>query len=245
MANRKNTLIGGLLVLAFVISPAYSFAREEEANDDSTIRANASLKASTSVKLDRLQDRKEDREEQKDLLRTRIELKSSTTASTTLKQRLEERREDRIEKIRENGDDRLSKLREDIEKRIEKHAEWMIQRFNAAVERLEKLSVRIESRIAKLKAEGKNVTEAEKLVASAKIEIGQAIDGIAKIEVAFETALSAENLRGAFNEVRILADAVREDLIAAHKALMSTLPLIKSLSTENSVNASTTIQTVQ
>ena len=220
MSNSRNTLIGSLLIASFVLAPSISYARENEPNDDSSIRLQAQAQIN-------------------------INSTKSTTSSTTLKQRLEDRREDRIEKLQGEVDDRLSKLREDIEKRIQNHAEWMIKRFNAAVERLEKLTARIETRIAKLKSEGKNTAEAEKFVVEAKIQIGEAVAGIAKIEVACETALSADSLKGSFEEVRSLADSIRDDLKAAHRALMSTLPIIKGLSTSLNVNASTSVQTVQ
>jgi len=162
-----------------------------------------------------------------------VSANATATASTTVEQK-QKNREDKFDQIRLN-----------IEARIENHAEWMVNRFEAAVERLEKLTSRIESRIAKIKAEGKNTTEAEKFVADAKIEIGQAKAGIANIDATLEAALEADTLRGAFTQLRTLANSIREDLKAAHRALMSTIPIIKGLSLSGGANASTSVQTVQ
>ncbi len=161
---------------------------------------------------------------------------STGTSSTSTKERILEKRAEKKDALRQGA-----------EQRISKHTDSMVKRFNAMIERLEKLTVRIESRITKVKAEGASTTEAEAHVATAKIEIKSAKDGVAKIPQALSLALEKDKLVGAFEEIRTLANAIREDLKTAHQELVKSITSLKGLRAngEVEVKTNTTVESVQ
>jgi exonuclease VII small subunit len=138
--------------------------------------------------------------------------------------------------------------------RLKKHIDQMIRKFNAAVERLEKLTQRIESRIAKLKAEGQNTTEAEGLVAQAKVQISLAKTDIANLPGAIESALSttapSTTPKILLREAQSLVEKIRKELTEAHSLLVKAITKIKGLrvgdakvNAGGSVNATTSTST--
>lgn len=168
-------------------------------------------------------------------VRARVNV-STGTSSTSTKERILEKRAERKDAVREGA-----------EQRISRHIDFMVKRFNAMIERLEKLTTRIESRIAKIKAEGTATAEAEAYVATAKLEIKSAKDGVAKIPQALTLALEKERLLGSFDEVRVLTAGIKEDLKSAHQALVKSITNIKGLRTEMKVEgeANVRVESVQ
>jgi hypothetical protein len=130
-----------------------------------------------------------------------------------------------------------ARLQAGAETRIRSFVGKMLERFNAAVERLEKLTLRIESRIAKMKAEGKITTNAETHIAVAKEEIAKAKVEIAKIPAVLETAFESEVKGRIFAELRVSTNAVQTALKNAHAALARAIASLKPGSPEVRINA--------
>jgi Ni/Co efflux regulator RcnB len=88
--------------------------------------------------------------------------------------------------IRERKDNAVDQ----IQNRLNKFIQNVIDRFDAAVERLEQLTLRIESRIAKLDTESVNTAKAKELLVIAKSKIQIAKTSISLIQFATTTATS-------------------------------------------------------
>ncbi len=163
-------------------------------------------------------------------IRANIEVKR---ASTT------ERREDRREEVRNNIEQRKASSTErrlemqvDIAKRKVEHVKKVIL---ATIERLEKIIVRIESRIAKIKERGGNTTESEGFVATAKVNLSDAkvaVDAFAGLDLSGNTA--AEN----FATIRAAAAEAKEHIRAAHENLKNAVRLLKSVGVNAEVQSS-------
>ncbi|MBI2673993.1 MAG: hypothetical protein HYX23_01800 [Candidatus Zambryskibacteria bacterium] len=99
----------------------------------------------------------------------------------------------------------------------------------ATIERLEKIIVRIESRIAKIKTRGGDTTESEKFVAEAKTNLSDArvkVGAFAGIDLS--SAKAAEN----FERIRAAAAAVREIIRTAHENLMMAVRSLRYIETD-------------
>lgn len=165
------------------------------------------------------EDRKEDREA----------FRATTTASTTRKEFREERREDRKDLRASTTQIRKDARRERAEKEIQKRGNHMIEMFNAAVTRLEKIATRIDSRIIKVKAEGKTTTEAEANLASARVSIAAAKADIALLPTAITKALGSTELKGSFAEVETLAKKIRGEIKTSHEFLVKAIVNLKGI----------------
>ena len=127
--------------------------------------------------------------------------------------------------------------REAFQKEIaKKKAEKTARVMAATVERLEKLLTRIESRIAKIKAEGGVTVEAEVAIAAAKADILKAKAEIA----AFATLeLSGDNAQENFERVRTVAKEVKEIIKSVHTNLTKAVRSL-NLSAKSKVDAAAT-----
>ncbi|MEX2013712.1 MAG: hypothetical protein WD897_02245 [Parcubacteria group bacterium] len=105
----------------------------------------------------------------------------------------------------------------------------------ATIERLENIIVRIESRIAKVKARGGLTAESERFVAVAKVNLSDArvvVGTFAGVD------LSSERARENFERIRTAAAEAREHIRAAHQNLMMAVRSLGSV--EANVEATVT-----
>jgi len=121
---------------------------------------------------------------------------------------------------------RLSDLRKSI---IQKFFDQMVKRIEAAIERLNKLISRIESRIVKLKGEGKDTASIESQVNDAKIKLASAKTKLQDAKTALDGVLSSNNPKDAFKQVRVKIQDVAKDLREVHKILVHLVGDIKGL----------------
>jgi len=131
--------------------------------------------------------------------------------------------EKRIE-IRE----KLSAIRRE---RIRNFFGKMVVRLEATVERLEKLTTRIEARIKiiKDKNEDINTTEVEKTVSEAKIAITKAKTELANLKINLETMLESNDPKIEFANVRKSLKDIIQYLKDTHKLLVQVIGDIKGL----------------
>ena len=119
---------------------------------------------------------------------------------------------------------------EQVEKskeRIRTYASLMVNRFEAAVERLNILSERIDGRIIKLEAEGIDVRQAKDLMATAKSKIVTAKTEVQHIESALTMILTSDTPREALNSAKKLIDTTRDSVKSAHAALVDVVNSLK------------------
>ena|SRR3989344_967756 len=101
---------------------------------------------------------------------------------------------------------------------IKRKALNVAQVFNRVIEKLENILKRVESRIAKVKAEGGVTTESEGFVAEAKTHLSEAR---AKVAVFASLDLRDIKLRDDFNKLREASAEVKVHIKAAHTSLMN------------------------
>ncbi|OGZ06250.1 MAG: hypothetical protein A2845_00385 [Candidatus Lloydbacteria bacterium RIFCSPHIGHO2_01_FULL_49_22] len=141
-------------------------------------------------------------------------------------------RKERIDERRQEMNDRKEERRSEILKRM---ARQMIGRMNAAIERIEKLADRVDSRIAKLIEKGVDTTSATANVAITRTKITEARAAVAKAEASIlGAATQADAMTGsttpsdAGKPVREALEEARIAVVAAHKALVVAIVSLKA-----------------
>jgi len=136
-------------------------------------------------------------------------------------------REERRVQVEQKLQEIKNKYREQRQTRIAAYVEKMIARFNAAVERLEKLAVRIDSHLTNLETKKVNVTEARALLITANTKIQEAKNSIALIRPTADSALQSDDIKMAFESARQIIDNAKTALKSVHAALVDVINSIK------------------
>lgn len=132
------------------------------------------------------------------------------------------------------------KIDEKRKAQIREIAARTIKRLEAAVERLAKLSDRLESRLNKLSEGGVDVSKSRGLLTEARAKIAEAKSKIAEAKASIETAVSSDSPKEAFQKVREITGGANEKLKEAHKALVRA---ISSASAKGGLKKATTTPT--
>lgn len=149
----------------------------------------------------------------------RIELEAKRTEMDSRREAMRVEFESR----RTEMQDKRAEFREDIAKRKVENTERVI---TITIERLERIIVRVESRIAKIKAQDGVTTESEDSVSVAK---GHLADAKASLAVFVSIDLSGETAESNFERIRAVAAEVREHIRAAHQNLMIAVRSLSSV----------------
>lgn len=170
------------------------------------------------------------REEKRETIRDQVEAKKEAVQN-----QMEERRSNALDKIKERVSDLMAKV---------------IKRFEAAVERLEKLSDRIESRIKKMEAGGIDVIKAKELLATANLKIEVAKASVAGITLPLTNTVSGTSsttalVKEKYSLLRTQIAEAKEDIKAAHAALVDVIRNLKpgANKVRTGANATTTATT--
>lgn len=167
----------------------------------------AETSTSTSVK-EKNEVKKEKVEQKRETIKDEIEAKKEA-----LKNSIEERRQNALDKIKE---------------RVDKFVQNMTERFNAAIERLDTLASRIDSRIAKLKEAKIDATKAERLMATAKTKITVAKTSVSGLTGAIsDTASTTASVKEEFKAIKDQIEKAKNDIKAAHAALVDVVNNLK------------------
>ncbi len=175
---------------------------------------------------------------------------AETNSSSTIKDQIRSVRQDarsEIKNIASSTQAQVNALRDLIRNKVEKRYGKMFDRFQATIDREIAIMAKINSRIEKIKANGGTTTEAEKLVASAKINIDEAqkdLDALKVLansdkEIASSTTdkLSTTTLAS----LRKSTQEIEKELRAAHRDLLKSVGVLRGVSQLN--NASSTKET--
>lgn len=116
---------------------------------------------------------------------------------------------------------REAQIREVKTKNVRALFDRLALRFGAAVSRLEKLTERIEARIAAIKKEDptKDLTQIEADVASAKAKLEDAKGKLQAIEELVDQALDSEDPKASFDVIKTKIMEVKSDLVEIHRLL--------------------------
>lgn len=227
---KKYLALALFMVFALGIS-APVLAHEHE--DDLSVETNTDLRVnSTDLRVKANLQVKTD-------LRTR----SSTTATTTERDmkraEMDQKREAmrlEFEAKRASSTERRVEWQQDIAKRKVEHVTKMML---ATVERLEKIIVRIESRITKIKAAGGSTVASEGYIALAKADLANAktsITAFAAID------LSSDKAQENFERIRTAASQARELIRSAHRNLMMAIRSLPAVKMDVKATTTTTVQ---
>ena len=111
---------------------------------------------------------------------------------------------------KEMKDEIKDKVKDNIKNRIENRYEKMLVRFQATIDRENAIMVKINSRIAKIKTEGGNTSDAEKSVSDAKILLDKAVVDLAALKTLSDTQATMENASTTLKDLRNGRDAMRK-----------------------------------
>ena len=105
-----------------------------------------------------------------------------------------------------------------------------IKVLNAHVNRLEKISDRVQSKIDTLKEKGADTTKAQAQLDTTKSKIIQARADVLKLENEFPQIISSNEPKVAFQILKTRMQAVKRELVDIRTNLSSSLGLVKGLS---------------
>jgi hypothetical protein len=154
----------------------------------------------------------------------------------TIKDEIEAKREaikqnvaSKTDAIKESVEARRQNALNKIIDRIGQFVANIITRYDAAVNRLEILSNRIDSRIAKTEEQKIDVTKAKELLANAKAKIEIAKTSTLNItgNIASSTASSTAELKKEYEIVKTEMGKAKEDIKTAHAALVDVVNSLK------------------
>lgn len=130
--------------------------------------------------------------------------------------------------------ERMQEKRSEILKHM---SEQMFKRMEAAIERLTKLSDRVDSRIQKLKEQGVDTTKSEALIKTTRVKITEATTAVEAAKQEMEgaatladTSASSTKPVDAGKKVRDQLEKARVAITAAHKSLVAAVESLKASS---------------
>ena len=125
-------------------------------------------------------------------------------------------------------------FQQDIAKRkVEKTTKVILE----TISHVEKIIVRLESRIAKVKTRGGDTTESERLVALAKTNLS---DAKATVATFADLDLTSDKAKENFEKIRIAAASARELIRAARENLMLAVRALHAVQAKVEENSATT-----
>lgn len=228
----KNKLLLSGILISLSLLPIFASAEETSTSVETSVdvKANIDGRAPTKAEMElrlkakaELDARKKELEQKRETIRTEIEKRKEE-----LKTEINEKKDsikNEVEKKRENA---INQIKE----RLAKFVANTIERYEAAIERLEKLAQRIDSRIAKFEAEGVNVTKAKELMVVAKLKIETAKTSVSGINLQSEltassTATTTVMIKKDFEGLRVQLEKAKTDIKAAHAALVDVVKNLK------------------
>lgn len=167
----------------------------------------------------------------------------STSATPKAVQRMQEAKQ----KVASSTEARREALAVKLKNQIEHRYSKMLKRYEATIDRETAIMNKINSRIAKIKINGGNTTEAEKLISEAKIHLDEAVLDLEELETLSFTQVTNQNLgtttKALFDGLKTMRAAgfeIEKHLREAHKNLQKSIGILRGVSQLN--NATSTKQ---
>ncbi|MCJ7804215.1 hypothetical protein MUP35_00570 [Patescibacteria group bacterium] len=135
----------------------------------------------------------------------------------------------------------LSERKQEI---VRNHFSRVVRRLTAAIDRLNRLINRLESRLAKVEQEDKNIntTLIKKDLASAKEKLDQAGIQLENVKTKMNEIIESKTPKEGFVEVKEMVGEIRESLVGVHQILVKIIGDIKGLRVGNSSTTSATME---
>lgn len=241
----KNKLLLSGILLSLSILPIFASAEETSASASIDIKANIDGRTPTKAEMElrlkakaELDARKKELEQKRETVQKEIEKRKEE-----LKTQINEKKDS----IRNEVDKKRENAVNQIKERLAKFITNTIERYEAAITRLEKLAQRIDSRIAKFEAEGVNVTKAKELMVIAKLKIETAKTSVSGINLQSEltassTATTTVMIKKDFEGLRAQLEKAKTDIKAAHAALVDVVKNLKPGQNRTATSTATTTE---
>ncbi len=195
-------------------------------------------------RTDAVNERKEKINEQKDarqerfenrteVLDERKEVREERTLKRTevleeKRKELETKKEEKKKEIEARKADLQNKVFTTQTERAQAFVQIMLRRFNATVERLESIGLRIESRIEKLKEDGIDTAESERHLEEARKQITSAEEMVVALPaLSTDSDGNSETIRAQITEYRNAIEPIKRMLRGAHQSLVSAVRTLK------------------
>lgn len=146
---------------------------------------------------------------------------------------LKERLENRKDKVAEKRENVIAKAEDKKVDKVERVRKAAIVRYDVhkkAIEKAEKLLGKLQVRIDSAKQAGKDVSEAERLMADAKTKLGSAKAKLASIEGKKGTAMD----KAGFQEIQRLLQGIRQDLHVVRQDAAKMISILKGFNSATS-----------
>jgi len=206
-------------VTVCLLMASVAFAQQDTAVD---AEANAELRA--DLQADREAARSVIEAERAAAVQTREEaLSERATAQADARASTSAAREN----MQEERAERRAELNDRAKERITNLAANISNRMDAAAARIQDIIIRLESRISKLESAGLDTSEASAALASAQRSINAAVVSLAGIDVTVQTAVTAEDPRAAWQEVRVAYGSIQAQLRTANTEMRASVQALK------------------
>ncbi len=143
-----------------------------------------------------------------------------------------ERREVRKEKASANREAVKKRVTQTRREAIKRLVLRTIERLTAAVERMEKLSGRLQEHINKFKEKGADVSKAQTQLDQANAKLAEAKGAIAALAGTQDELVSSTDPKTYFSGLKDEIKKIKDTLVEAHRLLGSSIGEIKGLSAE-------------
>jgi len=174
-------------------------------------------------------------EEIREELRTRM---AETEAS---KEAIRERLQERVELRNEQITQLKGKLDEQRKKNITKFFNNMMVKMEKALLRLDKAAGKIETRLIKMKANGKDTTGLETKLSAARAEIEKVKTEITAAKGSLDTILSSGTPKEEFFKVKETVKVIWTEIKDIHQSLVAIITEMKGMSGDDKVKPTKSI----
>lgn len=225
----KNKLLLSTAIFALTLLPIISSAKDSADLKRNWTSTSTEARINAEVEFEtRKNELKERKEELKNEMENRRENLRSTSTRETIKNEIEAKKEsikDEVEKRKENA---IGKIQE----RLNKFTENIMERFSAALERLQKLADRIDGRIAKMEAQNIDVKTAKELMLVARLKLETASTSVTGIglesgAIASSTATTTAAIKDDFQHLKNQVEKAKKDIKSAHASLVDVVNSLK------------------
>lgn len=151
-------------------------------------------------------------------------------------------REEFHKKATERREELKKKIGEERAKQVEEYFTRMMNRMDAAIDRLDKLTDRLQSRLDKIKDSGKDITEPQSALDTARVSIAGAHTAISDAKIKFAELVKSNTPKESFFTIKEIVSSVKTKLKEAHAALVEVINSIKK-GRLDIINANTTSET--
>lgn len=143
-----------------------------------------------------------------------------------IKEEVKEKREE----AKANMAERRAEIKEEVKnKRVDNKINAVHLRFQATIERQEGIVARIESRLAKIKADGGNTTEAEKILSEAKGHITEAKTALENLKTVAGAGAATTTPQASFESLKAASAEIQKHLKASQDSLAKLVERMKAI----------------